>query len=865
MIFSLGLEVVMKSLNNEFNRITFVLLGVATPSDLIADKVQTPFNIGRAIQLNGFQIHEISPLASGLKGIENPEAILQEVLAWTRGQPLLTQKLCDLLVTSPQVTSKATEAEWVKNIVTQQIIQNWESQDEPPHLKTIKDRILMSKHNTSALLGLYQNILQLGQIPASDSPEQIELRLSGLVVEHQGYLKIYNQIYANVFNLNWVEKALADLRPYSEALSAWFASNCQDNSRLLRGKALEDAKAWAVNKSLNQQDYQFLTASQEFEKQEMATALAFQEEESRILAQANETLTTAQHQAKQQIRIGGGVLICSLIGAAIAFVGATISTNQLRETQLGIRLEQAGITALKQFETNQIESLVTAMDAGQRLREIVKDGRPLEKYPASSPIFALQAILNNIHELKRFVAYKDNITTVNWSYDGKYIVIASNNKTASIWNLSGKLIAELKGHKDGVFIANFSPDGKKVLTSSSDKTVRLWNFSGKQLAILRHQENVTSASFSPNGKRVITTSGNPLVERGINSKTIVNIPNDKTARIWDLSGNLLLQLQHQAKVNSANFSPDSKYILTASDDKTARIWDSSGKLLQTFTGHTMAVNSAYWSPNGKYILTNSNDSYVWDISGKQITRFKVDDKWVTMDAGFSPDSRRIFVSTPYKTYIRDLSGRLIREIKNEKVLNGNAEFSPDGQRFFTTDDTIKVWDVRDEAIKPWDLSSNLITELTGEQSSPRWSPDGKYIATFGQDKIVRIWDLSNKIPVTKVTINSKDAITGASWSLNGKYIVTPTRKSILIWNSSGQQLGKFIGIKVRLDLLFLARMVSELSQLQMIKFIVFGIYQVSNLHSISIHLHLYRQYILARMVNIFSPMFRVILLSRTRC
>ncbi|MBD2732010.1 AAA-like domain-containing protein [Nostoc sp. FACHB-892] len=783
-----------RNLNNEFNRITFVLLGVATPSDLIADKVRTPFNIGRAIQLNGFQIHEISPLASGLKGIENPEAILQEVLAWTGGQPLLTQKLCDLLVTSPQVTSKATEAEWVKNIVTQQIIQNWDSLDEPPHLKTIKDRILMSKHNTSALLGLYQKILQLGQIPASDSPEQIELRLSGLVVEQQGYLKIYNQIYANVFNLNWVEKALADLRPYSEALSAWFASNCQDNSRLLRGKALEDAKTWVANKSLNQQDYQFLTASQEFEKQEMATALAFQEEESRILAQANETLTTAQHQAKQQIRIGGGVLICCLIGAAIAFVGATISTNQLRETQLGIRLEQAGITALKQFETNQIESLVTAMDAGQRLKEIVKDGRPLEKYPASSPIFALQTILNNIHELKRFVAYEDNITTVNWSHDGKYIITASNNKTASIWNLAGKLIAELKGHQDGVFIANFSPDGKQILTSSSDKTVRLWNFSGKQLAVLRHQENVTSASFSPNGKRVITTSGNPLViERGMDGKTIVNIPNDQTARIWDLSGNLLLQLQHQAKVNSAKFSPDSKYILTASDDKTARIWDKSGKLLQTFTGHTMAVNSAYWSPNGKYILTNSNDSYVWDISGKQITRFKVDDKWVTMDAGFSPDSRRIFVSTPYKTYVRDLSGRLIREIKNEKVLNGDAEFSPDGQRFFTTDDTIKVWDMRDETVKPWDLSSNLITELTGDQSSPRWSPDSKYIVTFGQDKIVRIWDLSNKIPVTKVAINSKDAITGASWSPNGKYVVTPTRKSILFWNSYGQQLARFIG------------------------------------------------------------------------
>jgi WD40 repeat protein len=164
-----------------------------------------------------------------------------------------------------------------------------------------------------------------------------------------------------------------------------------------------------------------------------------------------------------------------------------------------------------------------------------------------------------------------------------------------------------------------------------------------------------------------------------------------------------------------------------------------------------------------------------------------------MDAGFSPDSQRIFISTAHKTYVRDLSGRLIRERKNEKVLNGDTEFSPDGKRFFTTDDTIKVWDIRDEAVKVGDLSGDLLTELTGNQRSPRWSPDGKYIVTFGQDRIVRIWDLSDRIPGTTLTIKSKDAITGASWSPDGKYIVTPTWKSVLIWDKFGKQLARFQG------------------------------------------------------------------------
>jgi len=207
----------------------------------------------------------------------------------------------------------------------------------------------------------------------------------------------------------------------------------------------------------------------------------------------------------------------------------------------------------------------------------------------------------------------------------------------------------------------------------------------------------------------------------------------------------------------------------------------------------MAVKSAYWSPNGKYILTNSNYSIVWDISGKQIAKFKVDDKWVTGDAGFSGDSQRIFISTPKKTGIWDLSGRLIKEIKNQKVLNSNAEFSPDGKRIFTTDDTIKVWDIRDGAAKTWDLSADLIAELQGNHRTPHWSPDGKYIITSGNNGIIRIWYLSDKIPVVRTKIKSKDKINGANWSPDGKYVVTPTRNSVLIWDKFGKQLARFQG------------------------------------------------------------------------
>ncbi len=248
----------------DYRRLTFALIGVATPSDLITDRRRTPFNIGRAIELSGFQLGEAQPLGKGLaQKSDNPLEVLREILAWTGGQPFLTQKLCKLILTSPFPIAAGSEAELVEQLVGARIIENWEAQDEPEHLKTIRDRLLRSGQRTGLILGLYEQILQLSEIAADDSAEQMELRLSGLVVRQQGKLRVYNRIYQLVFNPNWVEEVLANLRPYAEQLAAWEASNCEDVSQLLRGEELKAAQTWAVDKYLSYQDYRFLAASQE--------------------------------------------------------------------------------------------------------------------------------------------------------------------------------------------------------------------------------------------------------------------------------------------------------------------------------------------------------------------------------------------------------------------------------------------------------------------------------------------------------------------------------------------------------------------------------------------------------------------------
>ncbi len=198
-----------RSLNPEYRRLIFAFFGVATPADLISDRQMTPFNIGRAIQLEGFKEHEAQPLLNGLtEKISNPQVLLKEILAWTGGQPFLTQKLCQLICSSSVPIPTNQEAEWTENLVQQKIIDNWESQDEPEHLKTIRDRILESEQQPARLLELYGQILSGEEIVAVDSPEERELLLSGLVVKQQGILKVRNRIYAKIFDCSWVEAIL---------------------------------------------------------------------------------------------------------------------------------------------------------------------------------------------------------------------------------------------------------------------------------------------------------------------------------------------------------------------------------------------------------------------------------------------------------------------------------------------------------------------------------------------------------------------------------------------------------------------------------------------------------------------------------
>ncbi|MFB2879074.1 AAA-like domain-containing protein [Floridanema aerugineum] len=763
--------------NSDYQRLSFALLGVATPSDLIFDKNRTPFNIGQAIELSGFKLDEAAPLASGIADkASNPKAVLKEILYWTGGQPFLTQRLCKIIRNGEVFIDAGVEVEAVKNLVLSRIIENWEVQDEPEHLRTIRDRFLNKGERLARILGLYQQILQHGEVTADGSLESMELRLLGIVVEQHGKLKIYNPIYASVFNLDWVKKELSNLRPYAETLTAWLASNCQDKSRLLHGLALQDALAWAENKNLGNQDYEFLSASQKLDKEQVQVALNVQIEANRILK-------AAQQKARGTVRTGFvGLALTTACAIGVAFWTNTTlqqANKEAKQAKEGVKLEQSAANTLRQFGNEELEALLSAIESGIRLKEIVKSSPVWSKYPALSPVSTLQDILGNIKEQNYFNIHSGRVLSVNFSPNGQYIATTAEAGIIEILDLSGRKNIKFQSHNNqSVRSVNFSPDSKYIATAGEDGTAIIWNLSGKQLTQLKgHKGEVWSVNFSRDGKRLVTAG------------------EDGTAIIWDLSGKQLIQLKgHKDAIWNAIFSPDDKYIVTAGEDGTARIWLPSGRELKKLTGHQGSVTSLSFDPKGKRLATTGEDGTVrlWNISEKSLGQPLK--KWENsrspvLNISFSPDGKLLATAgVDGKARLWDLSGQLLAEFPNHQIRVESLSFSPNKKILATAggDGKVRIWNFEWPLTSSRQLASSWQGH-TGEAWSVNFSPDGKYFASVGEDKIAKVWNFQGQqLAEFKCHRNRVNSVV---FSPNGKLLATAgDEKQVRLWSWESKRL-----------------------------------------------------------------------------
>ena len=430
----------------------------------------------------------------------------------------------------------------------------------------------------------------------------------------------------------WLDEDRAALlihRRLTEAAQEWERLG-RDEGALLRGARLAEAEEWAEKhgQEMNPLEQEFLEAS-----------LVLQEQDHR----------TARQRVRRTIAGLVGALVVISVLALLAFVQGQIASQK----QKIATSRELAAAALNNLNVDPERSLLLAMEAVQVSHTFEAEDALRQALLASR----VRATLRG---------HEDWVTSAAFSPNGKWVVTASVDNTARVWEAATEReLAVLQGHEGVVISAVFSPDGKWVVTASYDNTARVWEAAtGRELAVLRgHENGVNSAVFSPDGKWVVTAS------------------DDNTGRVWEVAtGRELAVLRgHEGEVISAAFSPNGKWVVTASWDGTARVWEAAtGEELTVLRGHEWGVTSAAFSPDGKWVVTASDDdtARVWEAAtGKELVVLRGHEGRVT-SAAFSLDGRYIVTAgwdgtaRIYLAHIEDLMelarSRVTRELTPEE-------------------------------------------------------------------------------------------------------------------------------------------------------------------------------------------------------
>lgn len=189
-----------------YERLTFVLLGVATPAELIKDRNRTPFNIGQRIDLREFRRADANVLQQGLQAAlpdQQGQTAFDRIFYWTNGHPYFTQKLC------LSILEKSANS-WGDNEVDELVNKSFLSEGAKyeTNLQFVRENVNVNSQKRQ-LLTLYRQVFQ-GKEVAEDERSLVQnhLKLYGLLQGEDGKLVIRNEIYRHAFNETWIKASM---------------------------------------------------------------------------------------------------------------------------------------------------------------------------------------------------------------------------------------------------------------------------------------------------------------------------------------------------------------------------------------------------------------------------------------------------------------------------------------------------------------------------------------------------------------------------------------------------------------------------------------------------------------------------------
>jgi WD40 repeat protein/serine/threonine protein kinase/DNA-binding XRE family transcriptional regulator len=569
-------------------------------------------------------------------------------------------------------------------------------------------------------------------------------------VAHEALLREWGRLRG------WLDKSRADIRiqrQLTRATTDWEESGRDSSFLIPGGTRLALFTSW--------RDQADLSVTQVEEDYLQASMLADREQ------QEHEAQQTRTRQKLQRGLVG--VLVAGLIiavGLAVyAFRQQRMADEQRQEA---LRQSSIGLAALAEeamMGENQDLGVLLALEA-------------VEHYPFTPQ--AAGALAQSVDEFRPFRlldprdSVADLIAVASWSPDGTRIAAASSPSPNSviIWDA-----------ENGSELLAVNTHGSLCQETYNLMNDLAWSPSGDRLAVVAQDSGSLDGCGlvvidSESGETLMTQRSDKSAARSLDwsadESIILSGHEDGSLRMWDAETGAEIRAVdgYDTAVYDARFSPDGRFIASASDDGIIRIWDAATSAEEmALTGHAGAVRSVAWSPGGDRLISGGADGLprVWDVSSGETLMSLPGHTEEVVIVTWSEDGTRL--ATQGMDAIVKVwdaaSGGLLFDIPNAApepaTKRGYVEFSPDGNWILTGSSRVlgpRMWDTS--------LPAPKLFGHTFGQEWGAWSPDGKFIATSGEDGSARLWDAETGQQLREF----EDGSYWSDWSPDGSQLVT---------------------------------------------------------------------------------------------
>jgi WD40 repeat protein len=798
----------------DMNRLTFCLVGMSTPLDLIGDTRITPFNIGKRIELRDFGPDEALPLAAGLDRPGTAGAdLLRRVLYWTNGHPYLTQRLCQAVADDPSITTPAAV-----DALCKELFLSRRAREVDVNLAPVKHYLMNACSDRAALLNLYENVRR-GRCVADDETNRVVrlLKLSGVVRVVNGCLGMRNRIYGRVFDLAWIRESLPD------------AEIQRQRAAYMRGLARAVTVASVIIAAMGWLTFRTIRSDQAVQSaRDSAQRLLYVQDINLAQHAYDEGDVSLTLELLDELREAGGAQWTSRFEWRYLWASChryIRSFNGHHDSIFGAAFLRGG----RYLETVSKDKTMTLWDVatGQAVRVM-----PVRSTPygiAFSPdgatvaigyadgVVALSDTMTGTQRRTLYIDHGDAVWSLGFTADGRRLAAGSLHGAVKVWDsASGALLRGFENKQGSCYVA-LSPDGDTVASSDDTGTVTLWNLrrpGRRTLPAFNDDDQVTALAFSPNGS-MLAVGGH-----------------DGAIGLWDTAKWTQIQILngHTRTINSLSFTPDGHTMASTSNDTTVRLWRvPSGEQIGVVRGHTGRAFCAVFAPRLGLLATTSSDmtAKLWDLASVTTTNRLSRLKGLSLLGVISHDCRTVAMESDGGMAAFYAAGSPVPK-RRETIPGGSfapIAFSPDGAQavfktpdgrihffntsswreefeyqgracasyalaFSATGDMLAVgdWDLRQNAIfvELWDTRTHRMTALFRSRlkSIYKFAFSGaneRLLAVAGSEPVIEIWDTAARRPVHTVAVGLQ-SISALAFSPDSRLLaVSGIDKSVELW------------------------------------------------------------------------------------